>query len=284
MVSTHSFLFYRAAFHYIRRCHFTVGLHLAINFYFCRMKKLLPLFAIGFLFFSCKKEEPAPEPTPVTTGVLKGKVTHYDQFGTKYTNNLNTTTVNIVGTNRATLTDVNGDYTFESTSTGNYTLTFNKPGCGQAILQDIHYKYTDTSNYNVSIADIPSFSITNAYVKDTLWFSGTLAGIYYNANTSPANSKASTVAIIGKSAGLTISDPLSYVNFAPTSLINTMDYGRFLSYSFLSQTYGFKKDSIIFVKIYPVANTGAGYIDNVLNRPVYKAYGNPYATFTLTMP
>lgn len=248
------------------------------------MKRLILLITCISILSSCKKEEPEPEPTPITTGNLKGKVSHYDQFGVLYTGNLNTTTVSVVGRNVQTVTDANGFYNFAEVSSGTYTLTFKKPGCGQATIQDIYYKYTDTTNYNTAIADIPNFSISNAYLKDTSWFSGTLGGIYYNANTSPANNKATLVAVIGKSPNINLANPMSYLNFAQTSLINTLDYGRFLSYTFLSQTHKFKKDSIIYLKIYPVAALGAFYIDNQLNRPVYSAFGTPYPTFTLTMP
>lgn len=247
------------------------------------MKHLLLLLSFALILFSCKKDEPEPE-KPVITGTLKGKVTHYDQFGTPYNNSANTTVV-IVGKGMSTVTDQNGYYFFEEMSSGTYTLTFKKQGCGDGILQDLRYKFTDTTNYNVSIADFPDFSISNAYVKDTTWFSGTLDGIYYNASAFPANSKARVVAIVGKSPNLTITDPASYVNFAQSSLISTLDYGRFLSYSFLAQSMKFKPDSIIYVKIYPVANTAAFYMDNQLNRPVYKAFGTPFpTTFTLTMP
>lgn len=247
------------------------------------MKKIVLLLSVVALTYSCKKE-PVPTPEPAKTGNLSGKVIQYDQFGSPYTTGLNTTLVTMVGKNLSATTDVNGNYNFSNIASGTYTLSFEKAGSGKNLLQAIAYKYTDTTRYNVAVADIPGFQLTNAYVKDTLWFSGTLAGFYYNANTSPANNKATAVAIVGKSSNITLADPNSYLNFAPSSLLNTLDYGRFLSYSFLKQTYGFKKDSTIYVKIYPVSNTGSTYIDNQLNRPVYHAFGSPSSTFTLTIP
>lgn len=247
------------------------------------MKKLLLFCAIFGLITACKKEDPEPE-KPVITGTLKGRVIRYDQFGAAYTDNPGVT-VNISGKGLSTVTDQQGNYAFYDMSSGTYTLTFQKNGCGAGILQDLRYKFTDTSNFNVSMADIPTFGITNAYVKDTTWFSGSLSGIYYNANTQPSNNKATLVAIVGKKPGMTIDDPLSYVNFGTTSLINTQDYGRFLSYQFLSQSLKFKKDSVIYVKIYPVSAVGASYIDNQLNRPIYTAFGTAFpTTFTFTMP
>lgn len=247
------------------------------------MKKLLPLCLLLSLFIACKKEDPGPE-QPVITGTLKGRVIRYDQFGTAYNDNPGVT-VNIAGKGLSTVTDQQGNYAFSDMSSGTYTLTFRKTGCGDAVLQDIRYKFTDTSNFNVAMADQPTFSIATAYVKDTTWFSGSLSGIYYNASAQPANSKATLVAIVGKKPDLTIADPLSYVNFGTPSLISTQDYGRFLSYQFLSQSLKFKKDSIIYVKLCPVSAIGASYIDNQLNRPVYKAFGAAFpTTFTFTMP
>lgn len=239
--------------------------------------------------FSCKKEKKTVDETPVspsaTSGNLSGTVSQFNQFGVTYTTGLNTTTVSIDSTNTTCVTDQNGHYTFTNISSGIYTLVFKKPGCGLIKMPDINFNFSDTTNYNASVADIPVFSISSAYVKDTSWFTApALAGIYYNANTSPVNVKATIVAIVSKSANLSLADPLSYIKFSPASLVNTVDYGRFLSYNFLSQSYGFKKDSIIYVKIYPVATTGASYYNNKVKKPVYTAYGNPSPTYTLAMP
>lgn len=247
------------------------------------MKNYLLTLLLLTLVYSCKKNDPDPE-SPVITGTLKGKVTHYDQFGVPVADQSGVA-IMAVNYGWTTTTDQDGNYAFNDVSSGTYTLTFKKPGCGDAILQDIRYKFTDTSHYNVAIADIPTFSISNAYVKDTTWFSGSLKGIYYNAGTVPAHAKATLVAIVGKNPSISLGDPLSYANVTPASLVTTVDYARFLSYSFLSQSLKFGDSSTIYVKIYPVAATGASYIDNQLNRPIYKAFGAPFpATFTLVMP
>jgi hypothetical protein len=249
-------------------------------------------FAI-LCFFSCKKEKtpeepelPAPTPAPVT-GQLSGKVNHFDEFGTLYTAGLNSTTVSIENQTVTGVTDGNGVYSFQGIVSGTYTLVFKKPGCGLMKLRDIHFKATDTVTYNASVADIPAFTISNAYVKDTSWYKQTpspLPGVYYHAGVNSVNSKATVVAIIGKSASLDISNPSSYRNYATASLVNTYDFNRFTSY-FLLKSYQFQKDSIMYVKIYPVAATGASYFDPDYAKPVYTAYGTPYpTTFMITMP
>jgi hypothetical protein len=254
------------------------------------MKRLLLTLSCLAVFAMCKKEKNSdsiePEPTPVVpTSNLKGKVNQYDQYGVPYTTGLNTTTVSIEGKTISTVTDTSGKYVLTGITSGTYTLVYKKAGCGLIKLDKAIYKAGDTATFNPKIADIPNFSISNAYVKDTSWFSGTLAGIYYNASTLVQNSNVTLVAILGKSANLTISNPTSYDNYATASLINTLDFNRFSSYDLLKQTYSFKKNDVVFVKIYPVATTGASYFDNTLEKPVYTAYGSPYPTlFTLIIP
>ena len=247
------------------------------------MKKAVLAILCIFALSACKKEdkqvEPAIPQTPViATGNLKGKVYHYDQFGTAYTNGLNTTTVSIEGKNYATITDTAGRFTISGVSSNTYTLIFKKPGCGMIKLEDIEYKVEDTLTYTAGVADIPVFTISSAYAKDTSWFSNTLDGIYYNASTNPVNKNASVVAIIGKSPKIDIANPSSYLNYATVSLVDTTEFNRFFSYSLLKFTYTFKKDSMLYMKIYPVATKAASYLNNKSNTLIYTAYGTPYPT------
>lgn len=250
------------------------------------MKHIFFILFCVFIAVSCKKDDPeVPEPLApeVTTGQLKGTVRQYNQFGTAYTSGLNTATVSIDSSNTFCITDNKGFYSLPNMSSGTYTLSIKKPGCGLIKIMDIQYKFSDTLSYNVDIADKPTFQITNAYLKDTSWFSTPLPGIYYNANSSPVNSMATVVAIVGKSANIDLNDPMSYINFSPASKLSSTDYSRFLSYTFLSQSYGFQKDSFIYLKIYPVATIGASYYNNNIKKPVYTAFGDPYAILTLKM-
>jgi len=250
------------------------------------MKKLFIILACLSLLVSCKKEdkkEPEPE-TPATTGNVNGKITHYDQFGKVYTSALNTATVSLEGTNFITITDTSGLYTLANVPAGTYTLLVKKPGCGLIKSENIFYKIEDTVRYNASVADIPAFTLNSAYAKDTSWFNGIVNGIFYSASPASLNKNASIVAIVGKSAKIDLADPASYINYAVASVADSTDYGRFFSYQLLKNTYTFKKDSVLFMKIYPVSAKGASYLNNKLNVPVYTAYGTPYSTvFTLNI-
>lgn len=252
------------------------------------MKKIIPALACLLTFSTCKKDEKQVEPqlppvSPATpTGTLKGKVYHYDQFGTLYSSGLHTATVSIEGKNFSAVTDASGSFTLTGIPSSTYTLIFEKPGCGTIRLEDMEYKISDTTTYRAELSDMPSFTIDYAYAKDTSWFSNTLPGIFYGAATSPVNAKASIVAIVGKSPNIHLADPSSYLNYATSSLADSLDFKRFFSYSLLKFTYSFKKDSLLYMKIYPVSTRGASYLSNELKTMVYTSFGTPYPTvFTL---
>lgn len=241
------------------------------------MKQLLTYTLLIALFISCKKEK-TPEPEEPATPVrnLSGKVYQYDAFGVLYTQSLNTTTVSVEGQSFSTVTDASGNFTIPGVPSNTYTLVFQKPGCGTIELQDVHFSVSDSTTYRAEIADLPTFTLTNAYAKDSTWFNSNFRGIFYSAGAVPFNQKASIVAIVGKSPYLDLSNPRSYLNYPVTSLADSVDFNRFLSYSLLKDTYTFRKDSTLYVKIYPVATKGSSYLDNKSGTLIYTAYGSPY--------
>ena len=247
-----------------------------------KMKKTALFLSCICILFSCKKdkhseaEDPAL-PEVAANGSLSGKVSQYNQFGTLYKTGLNTTTVSIDGKGYTTVTDTSGRYTLTGIPTSTYTLIFKKAGCGTMKMENISYKAGDTTIYNTGIADIPVFSISSAYARDTTWF-GTLGGIYYNASAFPKDTNATVVAIIGKSAAIDLADPTSYLNYATASSLKAVDFKRFFSYSLLKDTYTFKKDSILYMKVYPIATKASSYYNDKLKTLVYTAYGTPYST------
>jgi len=249
---------------------------------------LLALICIS-TFTACKKEKTTePEtpvnPSPVTQkGNLSGKVNQYNQFGKLYSKGLNTTTVSVEGQTFTAVTDTSGHYTLTDVPTSTYTLIFKKPLAGLMKIENINYKAGDTTTYNTGIADIPLFTLSSASLKDTTWYSMTVGGIYYNATATTIDSNATVVAIIGKTPKIDLSDPTSYLNYATTSLLNYTDFKRFFSYPLLKDTYTFKKDSILYMKIYPVATTASNYYG--LKTLIYTAFGTPYPTvFSYTLP
>jgi hypothetical protein len=246
------------------------------------MKRIIPLFICVLVLFSCKKDtQKEPDsvlPPKEVTGSISGKINHYDQFGTLYTSNLNTTTVSIEGNGFLAVTDAQGRYSIKGVSSSTYTLLFEKPGCGLIRKENITYNINDTVTYNASLADIPTFSLDMVYAKDTSWFSSTFKGIYYGASTSVQNKRAMVVAIIGKTQSLDIDDPTTFLNYAAASRADTADFQRFFSYSLLKDTYTFKKDSILYMRIYPVSTIGSSYYSIKYSTPVFSAHGAPYPT------
>jgi hypothetical protein len=246
------------------------------------MKRILVSVLIVLSLSACKKEKsPEPEtpvPSPATTGNLYGKVIHFDQYGSQYSSGLNTTTVSLEGKGFKTVTDDKGNYTLKGLSSGTYTIIYEKPGCGKIIKQNYIYTLGDSLIFNVGVSDFPTFVINTAYAKDSTWFSGTLKGIYFGATTNTPNKNASVVAIIGKSQNLDIEKPETYLNYPISSRADTADFNRFFSYSLLKDTYGFKKDSIVYIKVYPVSILSSSYFDTKYNTPVYTSHGEAYGS------
>lgn len=246
------------------------------------MKRILLSVLIVLSFNSCKKDKtPEPDiplPSQPSTGNIYGKVTHYDQFGAPYSSGLNTTTVSIEGKGFTTVSDSSGNYILKGVPSNTYTLIFNKPGCGLIKKQKYIYTLGDTLPFNIRVSDFPTFTINTAYAKDSAWFSGTLKGIYFGASTNATNKNAAVVAILSKSQNLDIDKPETYLNYVTSSRADTADFNRFFSYSLLKDTYGFKKDSIVYIKVYPVSSVGSSYLDTKYNTPVFTAHGTAYST------
>lgn len=253
------------------------------------MRKLPYLFFLLLLFACRKKEDPLPEPEPVlkdTAGVISGMVKQVTAFNETYTLSPTGTKVTLLPEGRTTMVEANGLYKFNTVAAGTYTLQFEKQGCGTILIPDLIYKPGDQGNFDVSLADLPTFSISAATVLDTTWFSSQIPGIYFRASTTETNTNASAVAIISNTGTPVITDLSSYQNYATVSpLSKTGDYNRFMSYAFLKDTYGYVKGQVLKIRIYPVAATNGSYIIPKENRPLFTAHGSPFpVTFTIAVP
>jgi len=255
------------------------------------MRILCCLLLLNLLFSCKKKEEPAPEPAPlppvvVLKGSFTGKVNQVNAFGQSDTTAISEIKITLLPSGANTRAATNGTYALTEVTAGTYTLVYEKTGYGTILNPAIIYKPGDQGSFNATLARLPTFSIASAYVKDTTWFSTQIPGIYYRAATTETAPNGSAIAIISNTGTPIITDINSYQNYPPVSVIRTKDdYNRFLSYSFLKDTYGYKKGQIIKIRIYPVAASNGSYIVPKENRPLYTAYGPVFAqTFTLLVP
>lgn len=254
------------------------------------MRKIYLLILLSTLFACRKKETPPPEPQPLPVvevkGTISGTVRHKTAFGETYTISPADVKITLLPANFTTTSANDGRYTFTGLSAGNYTLVFEKSGCGTVLNPDILFKPGDQGSQDATLADLPAFKISGAYVKDTTWFSTQIPGLYYRAFSNETNAGASAVAIISNSGTPVITDLNTYQNYAPVSLLKLKDdYSRFLSYTFLKDTYDYKKGQMLSIRIYPVAAENAAYISPSENRPVYTAFGEAYVqTFTMVIP
>ena len=258
------------------------------NLIFTNVKKTGVIFLCIGILQCCKKDKTSTTTTadnttqPVATAVardtIKGKVTQYDQSGNVYTNNLNTTTVSVEGTTITTITDITGSYQIPGISSGNYTLTFSKPGCILYKLKNISFGVKQGLKYNIDISDKPTFIFTNAYAKDTSIIGDDCFGGYFavRVGIQPTNSFHIAVAIYGKTNELNIADSSSYTFYRifdiPNNASTRIDY---LPYCFSGFPY-FQSGSTFYVRIYPLSTAAFSYNDPTTGNLVFTNYGTPY--------
>lgn len=263
------------------------------------MKKLiLSVCCVAALVSSCKKtgsqgpegpagpqgpQGPAGSGTGAGTGIVTGKVKQYDQYNVQYTTNLNTTTVSVEGTTISTVTDASGNYSLTNVGAGVLDLVYNRPNSGLNKINQIVFAGAGTLFLNENVYDKASYTFSGGYAKDTTQFSnsGVLYRLYYTTNTK----QRSAVAIFGKTASVDISDPSTYeFDYYMNIPANTTTTAQMFSYG-NSAFNAFNSGDMIYVKIYPLSNTGSGYYNYVLNRQVLTGGGTPLpTTFVITKP
>jgi hypothetical protein len=254
------------------------------------MKKTIFCICALMALVSCKKEKiegpagpqgPAGNNGNVPSGAIAGKVRQYDQHGIEYTTGLNTTTVSLEGTTMSSVTDVTGNYTISNVPPGVYNLAITKPGAGLIKQEQVTFPGNGTLFNSNNVSDLPSFTLSNGYIKDTTFFGNTQVKVNFNL---PAANKARAVALVfGSSPAVDIANNASY------SVLNQLTVSA--NSSVVQSQFGmggsgfnaFPAGSTVYVKIYPVSVTGNSYYNYINDRNVYTSYGTPFpTTFTLT--
>lgn len=250
------------------------------------MKKIAILILCLGVFSQCKKEEPqpepAPQPTPYTppTGIIKGKVTQYNQHAETYTTNLNTATVSILNSNISTISDVNGNYTLTGVPAGMHVVGCRRPGSRTMQYQQVNFPGSGTMFLNVVACDSASFTFISASVKDTFHMS--MHRLAVTINMVPQPKDVAAMVILSSTGIPDINNSSSFYNGYHEVYIpaNSSSYTKVMQSDYPAGTHN--------VKIYPTArqytDPGRVYWDNPSSKWVYIGQGTPLPnTYTVTL-
>ncbi|MBL7922197.1 MAG: carboxypeptidase regulatory-like domain-containing protein [Bacteroidia bacterium] len=253
------------------------------------MKKLVLSILFISVLTACKKEKVIGPEGPQgpqgssgngTPGTITGKITQYDQTGSTYTTGLNTTTVEIQGTNYSAVTDASGSYTLNNVMPGTYNILVNKPGCGTMQKQQVSFPGNGTYYLNTSILEKPTYSFISASV-DTFKVSPSSStyNLKFTINATTSTIARGALILIGQNNTIDVNDPLSYeyANINPITMSATSQF-----------TYGFGGlHGTYYIKIYPHAQifNGGVYYDVATDKQKYYSYGTPLTpTYSVTIP
>lgn len=119
------------------------------------------------ILISCEGPEgtegPVGPPGPSLTGMLKGFVVLYDEFGDRLSDHSGVT-ISIDNTTYSATTDSDGKWSITDVETGTYNIQLNKSGYGTYILYGVQFvgggEYVVNSSNSIMLNGIPSFQVT----------------------------------------------------------------------------------------------------------------------------
>ncbi len=256
------------------------------------MKKLvISTIAIVLLAGCGKKEGPAGAQGPKgdpgtngssTTGTMIIKVNQFDQYGTQLSSNLNMATVTIDGTNIVGVTNANGNVTLSQIPAGSYNLTVQRNGFGLMKQYEVIHPGNGNIVYTVGISEIPTFSITTAYAKDTL-----IAGLAYLklGFSLPSLAKIRNVLFVMGTNATTLdpTDPSSYkfAYYFNQSSNQTSASAQLFYANQGSKLAVLPAGTTIYCKVYPIPTFNSysfTYINPLDDNLTYTSLGTMYPT------
>jgi hypothetical protein len=256
------------------------------------MKKTILSSILLIVLVACKKETVTGPVGPAgangtdaggITGTIMGKIRQFDQYGSEYTANLNTTTVSIDGTSNSVVTDAKGNYTLSNVASGIYDVSYQKPNCGLVKKQQISFPGNGTLYIDYNISDKATFLFTGGYVKDTVVSGLNKFRVSLNFPSTPKSKSALT--ILGKTNSMNPEDGVSFLSYSTIFLsANSTSFGFMVNYDSFPFA-NFVKGDIVYIKVYPATFYNISYYDYVNGTNVFTGCGTPLpTTFTVTMP
>ncbi len=232
-------------------------------------KQLIYLFACAMVcsFCACSKYEGSP-----TEGKLSGSVVAWNDKNTLIPDKSGITVTLEYPITRSTVTDANGNYSFENLDFDKYDLSFSKAGYGTYKI----YSYNHSFNVNTAQTDnvIPpiAFAQISSNAINTLVLTKTnyngLPGFTFTVNVSPTPTTLNRSYIryfLSTSNAVSSTNYLAYTPAISTSSATATDG---FSYDEL-QGMGFTKGQTVYMKGYGESVRGNDYDDPNLRRRIF---------------
>jgi len=244
------------------------------------------------LIESCSKQTGPEGPTgpagPKLTGKLTGFTNVFDQYGTKLLTSLAGVTVSIDGTTKTTTTDANGKYSFDSLTTGIYSLTYTLANYGTVKTPSIEFTGGGEAFLgNKGLSAIPNFNVSAITITD----SAAKGNIYVTGQLSATDTKPRQVAIFIGNSTATSFNPSNYLTYyTVTNKINAANPNgtNFLLAIPHTDLYaaGLATGSTAYFAVYSLGlpATASAYVDENTGRTVFTAIGNSSSAGSILVP
>ena len=257
------------------------------------MKKFYPklcLFAIALIALSlssCKKEgligpqgsQGVPGVTGSTGPNLSGNITGfvwlYDQYGTRIFTNLNKVSVSIDNTTISVKTDSTGKYTFNSLTTGIYTITSSDSLYGMEKAPQQQFVGGGNINKDFKLSQIPIFTLATCVAIDTV--PGGVNYVKVRGTVTATDTKSREFVAFVSSSTSVSSAPANYLLiYNATIKANATGFSVSIPATDLYGA-GFTSGSSVYFAVYPAAanfNTSSFWEDYTTGRNYYTAIGS----------
>lgn len=259
--------------------------------------KYLAAFCIATLIFvSCKKAPAGPQgdtgpqgpdgPMGTTpTGIITGSVTQYDEYGGSLSI-LNTVTVSIKGTKLSTVTNVKGTYTLSGVTAGIHVLEYKGQNTQIYRNTQVSFPGNGTIYVDATIYNKPSWSFSNAFVRDTMIGATRYIRVTASVAASTVTASRYLLVLFSKTNAIDNTDPVTYdYLYLANSTFFYIPYNQLYPGDYAYQTPGYPAGTTYYAKVYAITIGGARYLDAATHQFVYYSVNDQTPpVFTLTMP
>lgn len=224
----------------------------------------LILIFLSMLLMSCGSEDKNIS-EPETSANIIGSVNLYDESINKVDNSGMSVRIEGLAHNNMTLTDAEGNFTFEDVPFGKYNLVYEKSGYGTYKLFDL--EHSNTGNSTVieeakSLGQISSTSVTNLTVN------ASENQITIEVTTDPVANIGNTKYIRFFFSSQPNVSSENYDSVMETLIVQITPYALYLDAQSFDEL-GYQGGETVYVKCYGESFWGNNYTDQELGREIF---------------